>query len=341
MSSGILPLGYHPSKNKKTERTIIMSIKSIKAIIRGQEYSLSLDADGYYSIDLPAGSDSSFPETGGYFPVSITATDDTDLSTTVDTSSAFGENLKLFVREENKPTITIITPGEGSYIIDKVRPEIKFEIVDNKTQTSGFSGIRKESITLKIDTVAVSPAAIEFEEITGGWRGIYTPTSDLTNDKHKITVDGADNDNNTAVTASREFEIDNQAPGLEILSPDNDSATSNSAVTVTGRVADKNTPIVVNITLNDVDQGTVTVGSDGYFSKALNLTQQGDNFIKVTATDSVGNKSTEQTIVVKYNSTAPIFEDVEIIYNNIQVSASNKVPTSGSYRIRCKVSTTL
>lgn len=320
-----------------------MSIKSIFATVGGKQYELfGPDADGYYSsAEIPAGSDSSFNEPGGYFPVSIKATDNTDLHTTVDTSSAFGNNLKLFVREVNKPTITILTPGAGSYIIDEVRPEIKFEIVDNKTQESGFSGINKESITLEIDDVPVSPAAINFTEITGGWCGIYTPASDLANSKHTITVDGADNDKNTAETASREFEIDNQAPGLEIFSPDNDSATSNSAVTVTGRVADKNTPITVSITLNEVDQGTVTVDSDGNFSKALNLTQQGDNVIKVTATDSVGNKSTEQTITVKYNSTAPVFEDVEIIYNNIQVSASNKVPTSGSYRIRCKVSTTL
>jgi flagellar hook assembly protein FlgD len=318
-----------------------MSIKSIKAIVREQEYTLTLDADGYYSIEVPAGSDSSFPETGGYFPVSITATDDTDLSTTVDTSSAFGENLKLFVREVNKPTIEIITPADGGYITKEVTPEIKFEIVDNKTQSRGFSGINKESITLKIDGTAVSRTAISFEAITGGWRGTYTPTNALANGDHTITVDGTDNDGNSAVTATRTFEIDNQAPGLEIYSPTNGSATSNSAVTVTGKVADSNTPIVVNITLNNVDQGTVTVGSDGNFSKALNLTQQGDNVIKVTATDSVGNKSTEQTIVVKYNSTAPVFEDVEIIYNNIQVSASNKVPTSGSYRIRCKVSTTL
>ena len=316
-----------------------MSIKSIKAIVKGQEYNLTLDADGYYSIDIPAGSDSSFPETGGYFPVSITATDNTDLSTTVDTSSAFGENLKLFVREENKPTITILTPGAGGYITDVVQPEIKFEIVDNKVQTTGFSGINKDKTVLKIDGTAVSNSSITFEAIAGGYRGTYTPAIALTNGDHTITVDGSDNDGNTADTATCTFEIDNQAPGLEIYGPTDGSATSTSRVTVTGKVTDKNTPITVNITLNGVDQGSVTVASDGNFSKEINLSKQGNNVIKVTATDNVGNKSTEQTLTVVYNTTAPVFDDVEIIYNGAQVSATNKVPTTGSYTIRCKVTT--
>lgn len=318
-----------------------MSIKSIIAIVKGQQVELfGPDANGYYSSEpINPGTDSSFPEPGGYFPVSITATDNTDLSTTVDTSSTFGNNLKLFVREVNKPAIDILTPAENGYITKIVKPEIKFEIVDNKTQAIGCSGINKNSIVLKIDGVAVANNAITFSEISGGWRGTYTPATALENGDHTITVDGADNDENTAETATRTFEIDNQAPGLEIYSPTNGSATSNSKVTVTGKVADSNTPITVEVTLNGVSQGNVTVGSDGSFSKELSLTQKGDNVIRVTATDSVGNKSTEQTVTIKYNTTAPTFEAVEILYNGAQVSASNKVPTTGSYTIRCKVTT--
>lgn len=330
-----------PEKNNKTERMIIMSMKSIIATVQGQEIELTYnEATGYYEGTGQAGLDSSYPQNGGYFPVSITATDDTDLSTTVDsTHSSFGEELRLFVAETNKPVITILTPGSNGYITGNVKPEIKFEIVDNKTQTSGFSGINKESVVLKVDGVAVANSAITFETIQGGFVGSYTPSVPLENGNRTITIDGADNDGNTAETATLAFEIDNQAPGLQVFTPTNDTATSTSRVTVTGKVEDRSTPITVNITLNGVDQGEVTVNSDGTFSKNVDLSVQGDNVIKVTATDKFGNKSTEETRTVRYNTTAPRFEDVEISYNGGQVSTGNKVSAGKQYLIRCKVVT--
>lgn len=318
-----------------------MALKTIIATVQGQEVMLTYnEATGYYEGQGKAGNDSSYPQSGGYFPASITATDDTDLSTTVDSShSTFGQNLRLFVFEEQKPVITILTPGSGGYITGNVKPEIKFEIVDNKTQTSGFSGIDKDKVVLKIDGVAVANSAITFEATEGGYIGTYTPAEALENGDHTITVDGADYDGNAADTATLTFEIDNQAPGLQVFTPVNGTATSTSKITVTGKVEDRSTPITVNITLNGVDQGEVSVSSDGTFSKEIDLSIQGDNVIKVTATDKFGNKSTEETRTVRYNTTAPVFEDVEIIYNGSQVSADNKVPAGGMYLIRAKVVT--
>lgn len=318
-----------------------MALKTIIATVQGQDIELTYnEATGYYEGNGQAGLESSFPQNGGYFPVSIKATDDTDLSTTVDsTHSSFGENLRLFVAEKNKPVITILTPGSNGYITGNVKPEIKFEIVDNKTQSSGFSGINKDSIDLKIDGVAVANSAITFEAIQGGFIGTYTPAEPLENGNRTITVDGADNDGNSADTATLTFEIDNQAPGLQVFTPTNGTATSTSRVTVTGKVEDRSTPIVVNVTLNGVDQGDVVVNSDGTFSKDIDLSIQGDNTIKVTATDKFGNKSTEEVRTVRYNTTAPHFEEVEISYGGTQVSADNKVPASGQYLIRCKVVT--
>ena len=318
-----------------------MALKSIIVTIQGQDVELEYNsATGYYEKSVNAGSDSSFSQSGGYFTASIKATDDTDLSTTVNSSHAtFGSNLRLFVVEKHKPQITILTPGSGGYITDNVKPEIKFEIYDNKVQTSGYSGINKDSIVLKIDGVAITNSAITFETVAGGYVGTYTPKEPLANGKRTITVDGADNDGNSAETASVTFEIDNQAPSLELYSPGDGYATSKAKVTVSGKTEDNNKPITVNITLNGVDQGAVTVASDGSFSKEIELKNQGNNVIKVKATDSVGNVSTEVTRNIRYNTTAPVFDEVSIIYNSKQVSATNKVPAGGAYLIRCKVTT--
>lgn len=316
-----------------------MAIKTIIATVQGQDVELTYnEATGYYEGTGKAGNDSSFPQSGGYFPASIKATDDTDLSATVDsTHSTFGSNLRLFVAEKHKPIITILTPASGGYITENVKPEIKFQVLDNTVQTSGYSGVNKDSIILKIDGVAVS--GIEFEDTESGSIGTYTPATALSNGDHTITVDGADNDGNAAETATITFEIDNQAPSLELYAPTDGSATSNSKITVSGKTEDSNRPITVNITLNGVDQGEVTVAEDGTFSKDIDLSVQGDNVIKVSATDSVGNKSTEVTRTVRYNTTAPVFEEVAIIYNDAQVSADNKVLAGGQYTIRCKVTT--
>ena len=316
-----------------------MALKSIIATVQDQEIELTYNSQtGYYEGTGKAGSDSSFPQPGGYFPVSIEAIDNTDLTTTVDSNhSTYGDNLKLFVAEEHKPQISIITPGEGGYITSDTMPSISFEVYDNKVQTKGYSGIKKSSVVLKIDDAVVS--GVTLTDIDGGFRGTYTPSVPLDNGEHEIKVDCADNDGNSADTATRTFEIDNQAPSLEVYTPTDGSATSVSRIAVTGKTLDANTPITVEIMLNNVNQGSVTVNADGTFSKNIDLSTQGDNVIKVIATDSIGNKSTERTITVRYNTTAPIFEKVDIIYDNSQVSASNKVAAGSVYLIRCKVTT--
>ncbi len=320
-----------------------MSIKTIIATIKGETHPLTLDSDGYYSIDLPAGSASSFLEDGGFFPVSIVATDDTDLSTPIDTDHPqFGDNLKLFITEGNAPVVNILSPGNGSYIISNVTPEISFEIRDNSTQLTGFSGINPDSIVLKLnnDIIPKDKITINLSDDKSLCSCSYIPDEGLANGNYTITVTAADNDGNSAAPVTRTFEIDNQAPGLEITSPSNGDATSISKITVTGKIEEKNTPVTVTITLNNNPPEEVVVNTaDGTFSKDIYLTERGENEIRVTATDSIGNKSTEQTITIRYNDIAPRFDVVEILYEGNQVSAVNKVPSTGTYKIRCKVTT--
>lgn len=320
-----------------------MALTSLTATINGVSYDLTLGDDGYYySVEIPAGSESSFRKEGGYFPVSISATDDADQTTTITPDDiAWGNNLKLFVREETAPTINITKPASGGYLTSETTPEIKFEILDNQYQKNGFSGINTEEIVLELNGAVIPKADVEIDLDSDG--GVcycsYTPKTSLGNGEYEIKITAKDNDGNSAV-ATRDFEIDIQKPGLSISSPSDNTVTSNSIIAVEGVVDDKNGPIEVTIEVNNHQQAKFTVDNeDGSFSKDISLVG-GNNAIKVSAKDRAGNVETVQIINIKYNSTVPTFTDVQILYNNAQVSASNKVPTTdGKYIIRCKVTT--
>lgn len=317
-----------------------MALKKLTTLIQGKEVELTLNSStGYYEATATAGNDSSFNQSGGYFPVKVTAVDTAGNSASVDsTHSTLGSKIRLFVYEQNKPTISITSPTNNAYITDTTKPEIAFKIVDNSVQTSGYSGINKSSVVLKVGGVAVANNKITFTETTGGFIGKYTPETNLADGEITVTVDGKDNDGNSAATATAKFKIDNLAPSLTLTSPTDGTETNKSAITVSGTTSDTSKPITVKITLNDVDCGTVTVSSDGAFSKSIDLSKQGDNVIKVTATDASG-KSTTITRTVKYSTTAPVFTAVEIVYNGKTVDSANKVPAGAVYTIRCKVTT--
>ncbi len=317
-----------------------MAVKKITALVQGQTVELTYnEATGYYEAVCTAGTDSSFPEDGGYFPVEYTAEDTAGNSASVDsTHSTFGSNLRLFTYEQNKPVITILSPTANAYVTDTTKPEIRFSIVDNKVQTSGYSGINKDSVVLKVGGVAVDNSLISFTETEGGYIGTYTPATDLADGEITITVDGKDNDGNSADTATVTFKIDNLAPSLTLTSPADGLETNKSVITVSGTTNDTSKPVTVTIKLNGADQGEVTVNEDGSFSKDIDLSSQGENVIEVSATDASG-KSTTITRTVIFSTTAPVFTEVGIIYEGAQVSADNKVPAGGVYTIRCKVTT--
>lgn len=79
-------------------------------------------------------------------------------------------------------------------------------------------------------------------------------------------------------------------------------------------------PSVVKILLNGSDVGTVTVGSDGSFSKAITLVE-GTNSIVVTATDYAG-QSTSISLSVKLDTTVPTLKSIVLSPNPVNTSAS-------------------
>ena len=314
-----------------------MALDSIIVTVQGRDYELEYnEATGYYERTLsPLNDETSFHQPGGYFPMSITATDTTNLSTTIDSST--DSNLRLFVAEKHKPLIEIISPNPGGYIVETTKPEIQFKIVDNTR--SGYSGVNKNSIVLKINGQAV--VGVEFEDIEGGYLGKYTPDTALPDGEITITVDGADYDENSAETASATFHIDSLAPQHNVTLPANEyTETSNSLITIEGEAGDTSTPITIAIEVDGQLAEKFEIES-GIYSKTIDISKYGigEHTLTITATDKT-DKSTPVIRVVKYNNKKPVFVEAGIfLMDDSQVSEDNKVPATGNYKIRCKVTT--
>ena len=290
---------------------------TVKAIVNGQEYTLTLnESTGKYEATLIAPNASSFPLTDGYYPVSVTATDEAGNSTTVtDKHATLGGSLKLYVKEKVKPVITILSPTSGAAIITS-NPTIKFRVLDNALQSSGFSGVDASSITLTVGGNAVDNSKITKTAVTGGYECTYTPETALPDGSCTITVGASDNDGNAADSVSCTFKIDTVAPTLNVDSPTDGLVTNQTEHTVSGTTSDAtSSPVTVKIKVNGIDQGTVNVGSDGTFSKVVTLAN-GVNSVVITATDSSGKESSiTRTVTLK--TTAPVVESVTITPNPV------------------------
>lgn len=293
-----------------------MAVKTVQVTINGQTHNATLNqSTGKYEVAINAPSDSSYSKNGHYYPVNVNVTDTAGNAVSADdTHATLGDKLKLFVKEQAKPVATIISPSSGAYITNN-KPTIQFKVVDNTTQSSGYSGIDKSSVVLKINGTAVT--GITWENTTGGYIGSYTPTEALRDGNVTISVECKDNDGNSSDVVTASFTLDTVAPSLTLSSPSDGLETNNENIEVVGNTDDATSkPVTIKMSLNGTDQGAVTVGSDGSFRKALKLTKQGENVLNVTATDTAG-KSTTITKKIIYNTTAPQIISVDITPNPV------------------------
>lgn len=294
-----------------------MSVQTVKATINGQEYSLTYNStSSKWEATVTAPSKSSFNMTGGYYPVSVTATDDAGNSTTVAASdSTLGESLRLVVKEKVVPVTTITYPSAGAYIISN-KPTIKWKVTDDD------SGVNADSASVKIDNGTAITSNITKTAITGGYEFSYTPTTALSDGSHTIAINVKDNDGNSAVQKTVTFTIDTVAPILTIDSPSDGSVTNIASCVVSGKTNDA-TSSPVTVTVNGT---AVTVNSDGTFSKTITL-NEGNNTITVVATDAAG-KATTVTRTIKLDTGAPSFVSVSISPNPVDAGNTYVISVS-------------
>lgn len=288
-----------------------MAVKTVQAVINGQTYNLTRNSGtGKYEATITAPNKSSYGQANHYYDVTIKATDDAGNVTTKNSSDAtLGNSLKLYVKEKVAPTQTITYPTSSALITNN-KPAITWEVKDND------SGINPNSIGITINSGTKITSGITKTPITGGYRCSYTPASPLNEGSNVIKVDCADNDGNAATQVSVTFKVDTVPPTLNITSPVQGLITNKTTVTVKGTTNDAtSSPVLVVIKVNEGEDISVTVGSDGSFTKDITLVE-GNNTIKIIATDSA-KKQTTVTRTVELDTKPPVFGAVTLTPNPV------------------------
>ena len=292
-----------------------MAIKTVKATINGQTYDLALNSStGKWEATITAPGKTSYNQAGGYYNVSVVATNEAGTSGSADATTIDG--LKLVVKETVAPVITIVSPTNGAYVTNSKQPVV-FTVVDE----AGGSGVNISSLVVKLDGKAVDAATLTSKAITNGYSVTYTPAAALADGAHTVTIDCKDNDGNAATQKSTSYTIDTVPPTLNVTSPAEGLVTATSSVTVAGTTNDAtSSPVTITISLNGEDQGAVTVGANGSFSKTVTLAE-GSNTIIVKAKDAAGKESTV-TRNVTLDTSVPKIKSATITPNPVDTGAT-------------------
>lgn len=287
-----------------------MAIKTVKATINGQTYDLTLNsASGKWEATITAAGKTSYNLAGGYYNVSVEATNEAGTTGSADASTVDG--LKLVVKETVAPVITIVSPTAGAYVANSKQP-----VVFNITDETGGSGVDISTLVVKQDGTAVAAANITHTAITNGCSVTYTPSAALSDGSHTVTINCKDHDGNAAEEKSTTYTVDTVPPTLNVTSPADGLITAASSVTVAGTTNDAtSSPVVITISLNGTDQGTVPVGTGGTFSKVVTL-KEGSNTIIVKAKDAAGKESSV-TRTVTLDTSVPKIKAATITPNPV------------------------
>lgn len=262
-----------------------MSVASVKAVVNGQTYNLTYNSGTQaWEATATAPANSSYNQSGHYYGVTITATDDSGNQSVVSATS-------------------------GAHITNN-KPAIQFTVTD------ADSGVDPDTISIKIDNGSAITSGITKTASGKNYNCSYTPTTALGDGSHTVYINAKDHDGNAATQKTVQFTVDTVAPTLNISSPTEGLKTNQSSLTVSGTTNDAtSSPVTVTVKLNSGSAEQVTVQSSGSFSKQITLAN-GENTIVITATDSAG-KSTSVTRHVTLDTGAPVFQSIELVPNPV------------------------
>lgn len=281
-----------------------MAVKTVDLAVNGQSYNIPLVSAGRYRKQITAPNKTSWNEEDHKYAMRLTVEDVAGNVTTIDKShETFGEKMMLRVVEDTPPVITITSPAQSAYLGSNA---VKVEA--NITDTE--SGVDPDSITIQIDSGAVISSGITKTPIANGYKCSYTAT--VQDGQHTVRVNASDNDGNEAVEKTASFTVDTVAPELNVTYPPETLITNKQTITVTGKT---DTDCSVQIKLNNMDQGTISLNGTGEFSKSVTL-KKGSNVIVITSTDRAGKSSTVQR-EVQYDPDAPVVVSIELSPNPV------------------------
>lgn len=292
-----------------------MAISQVRAQVNGTWHTLTLNSStGKYEATITAPGATSYNQSGGYYNVTVEATNTAGTQATADGTSL--EGLRLVVKETIAPVITIVSPSSGAYVTNNKQP-----VVFTVTDEAGGSGVDLSTLVVKLDDVAQASSTIASTAITNGYSITFTPAEALSDGSHTVSVDCSDHDGNVATQKTATYTVDTVPPTLNITSPSDGLITNTETITVAGMTNDAtSSPVTIVIKLNDADQGSVTVGSDGLFSKAVTLAD-GSNTISITATDAAG-KTSSVTRTVILDTSSPQITAATITPNPVDAGAT-------------------
>lgn len=292
-----------------------MAMKTVRAKVNGTWHNLTYNSSsGKWEASITAPGATSYHQSGGYYNIEVEATNTAGTVVTANGGDLAG--LQLVVKEKVPPVITITSPSSGAYVTNNRQP-----VVFTVTDETGGSGVNLDTLVVKLDNVAVAASTITSSAITNGYQVTYTPASALADGSHTVLVTCSDHDGNAATAKSTTYKVDTVPPTLNISSPAAGLITNQPALTVAGTTNDvTSSPVTVKITLNGVDQGAVTVGSGGAFSKAVTLAE-GDNTLVITATDGAGKQS-NVTRTVTLDTVIPVIQSANVLPNPADAGAT-------------------
>lgn len=261
-----------------------MAIKSVRVNVNGQWYTLTLQSNGRYEATVNAPGATSYNQPGRYYDLTVEATNTAGTSITANASDL--EGLKLYVRETVPPVIAILSPSSGAYVVNNKQP-----VVFTVTDEAGGSGVKLDSLVVKLDNNVVSPDEIKNSEISNGYSFTYTPKQAIGDGQHTVTVNITDNDGNSAEQKTTTFTVDTVPPSLNVEYPEEGAIYPTGTVPYGGTTNDAtSSPVSVSVKLNSTPHSSPSV-SGGRFSGSFTGLTDGEYTAVFTSTDSAGKSS--------------------------------------------------
>ena len=296
-----------------------MAIATVRVQINGTWTTLIYNSTSKaYEATITAPGTTSFNLSGGYYPVTVEATNTAGTTARVDaTTATIGTSLRLVVKETVAPVITITSPTSGARVVNNKQP-----VVFTVTDAAGGSGVNLSTIVVKQDGTTVAASTITSSAITNGYTFTYTPASAMSDGAHTFTVDAKDNDGNAATQKTTTFTIDTVPPVLNISSPTEGFITNSTSVVASGTTNDAtSSPVTMTQALDGGTAEAVTVASNGSFTKTWSGLTHGTHYIDFVAKDSAGKTSTVRRNFTVDTST-PVISSVTITPNPANTSGS-------------------